>query len=62
MKKAIIGIAIAAGLFTIAVNTGPLKDSTLIEAGAGIVFSSMQELCDEWEKLHATICNKEQNC
>lgn len=40
-----------AGIFTVAVNTGPLADSVLWDAGADIVFSSMQELADSWETL-----------
>ena len=43
---------VAAGLFTIAANTGPLKDEVLAEAGASLVFPSMQALCNEWEKLY----------
>jgi len=38
-----------AGLFTIAVNTGPLDPSVLSESGANIVFNSMKELFDLWE-------------
>ena len=38
----------AAGAYTIAVNTGPLPDETLLEAGADVLFSSMQELADAW--------------
>ena len=45
------GAGVAAGLFTIAANTGPLKDKVLSDAGASLVFPSMQALCDEWEKL-----------
>lgn len=43
--------AVAAGIFTVAVNTGPIKEQVLVDAGADIVFSSMQELCDNWERL-----------
>lgn len=44
----------AAGIFTIAVNTGPLPDSVLLEAGADLLFPSMQALCDRWEDLLQT--------
>jgi HAD superfamily hydrolase (TIGR01509 family) len=37
-----------AGLFTIAVNTGPLAPSVLANSGANIVFDSMQELFEQW--------------
>lgn len=39
----------AAGLFTIAVNTGPLADAALWNEGADLVFPSMKELLD-WLK------------
>ena len=34
----------AAGIFTIAVNTGPLDPNVLADAGANVVLSGMQEL------------------
>ena len=39
------------GLFTVAANTGPLKDEVLSQAGANLVFPSIEALCNEWEKL-----------
>ena len=46
VENAPLGIesAVAAGIFTIAVNTGPLSNSILSGAGASIVLSSMEEL------------------
>ena len=41
----------AAGIFTIAVNTGPLDGQVLLEAGADRLFPSMKALCEEWERL-----------
>jgi beta-phosphoglucomutase len=38
-----------AGLFTIAVNTGPLDPSVLADSGADIVFDSMKDLFEQWE-------------
>lgn len=54
VENAPLGITagVAAGLFTIAVNTGPLKDEILYNAGASIVFSSMQDLNNEWDNLY----------
>ena len=54
VENAPLGVTagVAAGLFTIAVNTGPLNPQVLTDAGASIVFPSMQALCDEWEKLY----------
>ena len=42
---------VAAGIFTIAVNTGPLPDSALLDAGADLLFPSMQALSDAWADL-----------
>ncbi len=42
---------VAAGIFTIAVNTGVLKREELENAGANLVFNSMKDLCDNWENI-----------
>ena len=57
VENAPLGVkaGVAAGLFTIAVNTGPLKEEVLLNAGASIVFPSMQNLCDEWEQLYKSL-------
>ena len=39
----------AAKIFTIAVNTGPLSDQTLLDAGANLLFPSVVDLCDNWQ-------------
>ena len=41
----------AAGIYTIAVNTGPLADEVLLEAGADCVYRTMFELADEFENI-----------
>ena len=43
--------AAAAGIFTIAVNTGPLSDEVLTDAGAKIVFHSMTELLEKLPQI-----------
>ncbi len=50
VENAPLGVkaGVAAGIFTIAVNTGPLPDSALLDEGANILFNSMQELSDNW--------------
>lgn len=50
VENAPLGVqaARAAGIFTIAVNTGLLKDEVLKEAGANLVLPSMQYLADHW--------------
>ena len=41
----------AAGIYTIAVNTGPLPDEILFNAGADCVYPSMWVLVDDFENL-----------
>lgn len=50
-----VAAGVAAGVFTIAVNTGPLPDEELLSQGANLLFHSMQEFCDEWEKVREVI-------
>ena len=55
IENAPLGIesAVAAGIFTIAVNTGPLPDEILLKAGAKRVFPSMKALAESeiWENI-----------
>lgn len=46
-----INASVAAGIFTIAVNTGPLDNEVLLEAGADIVFSSVKELYENFPQI-----------
>lgn len=39
----------AAKIFTIAVNTGPLRDQTLLDAGADLLFPSVEAICHDWQ-------------
>jgi HAD superfamily hydrolase (TIGR01509 family) len=41
----------AARIFTIAVNTGPLADEILLNAGADLLFPTMQDLNDHWSSF-----------
>lgn len=41
----------AAQIFTVAVNSGPLPNEALKEAGANIVFDSMTDFRDAWDQL-----------
>jgi HAD superfamily hydrolase (TIGR01509 family) len=50
-----IEAAVAAGIFTIAVNTGPMPDKELADAGANIVLPSMKALHDGWDELYKSI-------
>ena len=53
VENAPLGIraGIAANIYTVAVNTGPLKDQVLLDAGASILFPSMTALSDAWKTL-----------
>lgn len=59
VENAPLGVeaGVAAGVFTIAVNTGPLPDSVLYEAGANMLYPSMQALCDDWNNLISILNN-----
>lgn len=52
VENAPLGVqaAVAAGIFTIAINTGPLPDQVLADAGADIVLPSMEALYNNWDK------------
>ncbi|MGL4520426.1 MAG: HAD-IA family hydrolase [Phocaeicola sp.] len=58
IENAPLGVqsAVAAGIFTIAVNTGPLKDEILLNEGAHLLFDSMEELNRAWKKLYNEFC------
>lgn len=55
VENAPLGVraGVAAEVFTIAVNTGPLPDEALIREGCNILFHSMQELADNFQALLA---------
>ena len=57
VENAPLGVkaGVAAGIFTIAVNTGPLPDSALLDEGANLLFGSMQELSKKWDNLRKEI-------
>lgn len=50
--------AVAAGLFTIAINTGPLDEKVLWDAGADIVLPSMKALFENWDNYYTILSNK----
>lgn len=57
VENAPIGVqaGVAAGIFTVAVNTGPMDGQVLLDAGANILFPSMQAFCDSWEELRKAL-------
>lgn len=42
---------VAAGIFTIAVNTGPLDNQVLLDAGADLLYPNMAALAEDWNKI-----------
>ena len=56
VENAPLGVkaAKAAGIFTVAVNTGPLDPQVLLDAGADIVLGSMVELAEEVVAIAST--------
>lgn len=53
VENAPLGVraGVAAGIFTIAVNTGPLDDALLLREGAHLLFPSMNALAEAWEDI-----------
>ena len=53
VENAPLGVrsARAAGIFTVAVNTGPLPNIALEAEGANVVLSTLHELCAKWEEI-----------
>lgn len=49
---------VAAGIFTVAVNTGPIDGQVLLDAGADVLFASMQEFSDHWEELRESLAGR----
>ena len=53
IENAPLGVraGIAATIFTVAVNTGPLPREELLLAGANLIFDSMLEFSESWKEL-----------
>lgn len=59
IENAPLGVesASAAGLFTIAVNTGPLDPTVLSDSGAQIVLDDVKKLFEKWDILSTNFLN-----
>ena len=57
VENAPLGVesGVAAHIFTIAVNTGPLPDEALTGKGADILFHKMTDLSESWNELFRSI-------
>lgn len=53
VENAPLGVraAVAANVFTVAVNTGPLPQKMLADEGANLIFESMPSFRDSWNLL-----------
>ena len=57
IENAPLGVraGVAAGIFTIALNTGPLPDNVLLQEGANILFPSMPAFNENWETCRQSL-------
>lgn len=53
VENAPLGVhaGVAAGCYTVAINSGPLDDSVLLNEGADILFPTIREFADYWEQF-----------
>ena len=53
VENAPLGIraGVAAKIFTVGVNTGPLSAQTLLDANADLLFNKMPDFCEAWQNL-----------
>ena len=60
VENAPLGVraGVAAGCYTVAINSGPLDDSVLINEGANILFPTIREFADNWEEVLNNISNR----
>ncbi len=56
VENAPLGVrsGVAAGIFTIAVNTGPIPDQVLLDEGANLLYSDMPSLSKAWNDILAS--------
>ena len=57
VENAPLGVraGVAAGIFTVAVNTGPLPDKILLDEGANYLFHSMSDFSKNWKDFYQAI-------
>lgn len=57
VENAPLGVraGVAAGIFTVAVNTGPLPDKVLLDEGANYLFHSMPDFSKNWKDFYQAI-------
>lgn len=61
VENAPLGVraGVAANVFTVAANTGPLPDQKLLGEGANLLFHSIAEFADKWKDFYSCITANE---
>ena len=56
VENAPLGVraGVAANIFTVAINSGPLPDKELADKGSNLLYHQMTEFCAEFEQLIST--------
>ncbi|MBR1448709.1 MAG: HAD hydrolase-like protein [Prevotella sp.] len=56
VENAPLGVraGVAAQVFTIAVNTGPLPDEALLQEGANLIYAQMTDLSQAWSDIYSS--------
>ena len=51
IENAPLGVraGVSAGIFTVAINSGPLPDASLLDEGANVLYDTMTQLVDDWD-------------
>lgn len=51
VENAPLGVraGVSAGIFTVAINSGPLPDASLLDEGANVLYDTMRQLVDDWD-------------
>lgn len=57
IENAPLGVraGVAAGCFTVAINSGPLPDASLADEGANLLFPSIRQFANKWEEFQLTV-------
>ena len=53
VENAPLGVrsGVSAGIFTVAINSGPLPDKALLDEGADVLYDKMTQFCNEWDNF-----------
>ena len=53
VENAPLGVrsGVSAGIFTVAINSGPLPDKALLDEGADVLYDKMTQFRNEWDNF-----------